>query len=277
MSPLHLVLYLAGGFAVLTWVLSVLTRDTSWVDRLWSILPASYVVVFAADARLADPRLDVMAALAVAWGARLTYNLARKGGYRVEDYRWSVLRSEMSPRRFAVFNLLFVALGQNVQLVLLALPAETAYLHRSAPYDVTDGVLAGLFLAALVGETIADQQQWDFQRWKTRVAARGDTPDPGFCTTGLFRYSRHPNYFFEIAQWWVLFLLGASAARSLGQWTVVGAATLTVLFVGSTRFTERLTSAKYPAYAAYQRRTSPVIPWWPRREVAGGDEATDAG
>ena len=95
--------------------------------------------------------------------------------------------------------------------------------------------------------------------------AAGRTPRPRFLQTGLFRFSRHPNFFFEQAQWWVVFVFGAIAAGSLWQWTVLGAVLLTLLFVGSTRFTESITRSRYPEYADYQRRTSAVVPWFPRR------------
>jgi len=81
----------------------------------------------------------------------------------------------------------------------------------------------------------------------------------------LWKFSRHPNFFFEQAQWWALFLFGAVAAGSVLQWTVLGAVLLTALFIGSTIFTESITKAKYPEYADYQATTSPIVPWPPRR------------
>jgi len=65
--------------------------------------------------------------------------------------------------------------------------------------------------------------------------------------------------------------MGVVAARSL-EWTVLGAALLTLLFIGSTRFTESISVSRYPEYAAYQRRTSAVVPWWPRRREATGQD-----
>ena len=88
-------------------------------------------------------------------------------------------------------------------------------------------------------------------------------------TSGLFKYSRHPNFFFEQAQWWVLFLLGASASGSLAQWTVVGPVLLTLLFVGSTSFTEKISLSKYPEYAQYQRETSAIVPWVAKSGASG--------
>ena len=261
MSPLELVCLIAAVACLLAWLLSLATHDHSWVDRLWSILPVVYVWVFAAAAELGDARLTVMAVLVTLWGARLTFNFARKGGYSgTEDYRWAILRGRMPRPLFELFNLFFIVIYQNAILVLIALPALTAWEHRATPFTAVDAALATLFLALLAGETLADQQQWRFHRWKRSVRdAR-----PRFLQTGLWRFSRHPNFFFEQAQWWVFFLLGASAAGSLLQWTVVGPLLLTLLFVGSTIFTESITRGRYPEYARYQATTSPIIPWPPR-------------
>ncbi|MCU1556257.1 MAG: hypothetical protein JWN09_252 [Microbacteriaceae bacterium] len=263
------VLLIAGLFCAFAWIASLITKDTSWVDRIWSIVPVIYVWVFAAFAGLADARLDVMAILVTLWGARLTFNFARKGGYNgVEDYRWPVLRSRMKPWQFQLFNLFFIVLYQNAILLLITLPAETAFANRVRPFGILDLLLTVLFLGFLVGETVADQQQWNFHGWKRTEVAAGRVPNPRFLQSGLFRFSRHPNFFFEQAQWWVLFFFGAVAAGSVLQWTVLGAVLLTGLFVGSTIFTESITRAKYPEYAAYQKRTSPIVPWVPRRSTA---------
>jgi steroid 5-alpha reductase family enzyme len=265
-TPLLLVIVTAGVASVLAFVLSLVTDDYSWVDRSWSVLPVIYVAEVAGWDHWRDPRLDVMALLVLVWGTRLTCNLARKGGYSgVEDYRWPVLRSRMSPWQFQLFNLFFIVIYQNVILVLIALPSWTAFQHRSGSYGPLDVLLALAFLACTTGETIADQQQWRFQSWKVVELSAGRAPTPPFFQEGLFRYSRHPAYFFEVAQWWLLFFMGVTAAGSIRQWTVVGAVLLTLLFVGSTRFTESITLSKYPEYSSYQRRTSAVIPWPPRR------------
>jgi len=267
MSPFTIVLIVAAVAAAFCWIASLITKDTSWVDRLWSVVPVVYAWIFAGAAGLADLRLDVMAVLVTIWGARLTFNFARKGGYTgTEDYRWAVLRGRMTPGQFQLFNLGFIVIFQHAILVLITLPMLTAFEHQGS-MTALDWVLAVAFLACTAGETIADQQQWDFHRWKRAEARAGREPDPRFRQTGLFRVSRHPNFFFEQAQWWLLFLLGVVAAGSLWQWTVAGAVLLTILFIGSTRFTEDITRSKYPEYAEYQRTVSPIVPWWPRRRA----------
>jgi steroid 5-alpha reductase family enzyme len=210
-----------------------------------------------------------MAVLVTVWGVRLTFNLARKGGYTgVEDYRWPILRDRMPRWQFQLFNFFFVVIYQNVILILIALPALTAYDHRSTAFGYLDLLLAIVFLACTAGETVADQQQWNFQSTKAAEKAAGRTPSSQFLQSGLFRFSRHPNFFFELAQWWLLFLIGAVATGSVLQWTVIGAVLLTLLFVGSTRFTESITLSRYPEYEVYQRQTSAVVPWFPRKHLA---------
>jgi steroid 5-alpha reductase family enzyme len=274
-SPLLLVLVTAGGVCTLVWIASLITHDHSWVDRIWSIVPVIYVWIFAASAGLANARLDVMAIVVTLWGARLTFNFARKGGYTgVEDYRWAILRGRMPRWQFEIFNLFFIVLYQNAILVLITLPALTAWNNRATPFGVWDVVLAVIFVLLTVGETVADQQQWNFQGRKSAEIAAGRDPHPRFLQTGLWRFSRHPNFFFEQAQWWALFFFGVIAAGSVLQWTVLGAFLLTLLFVGSTSFTESISKSKYPEYALYQATTSPIVPWPPRSSVAVGSPAT---
>lgn len=275
MPPLSIVIITALVVCALVWIASLLTHDHSWVDRIWSIVPVVYVWIFAGSAGFTNARLDVMAAVVTMWGARLTFNFARKGGYSgVEDYRWAILRGRMPRWQFELFNLFFIVLYQNFILLLITLPALTAWNHRSTPFTAWDAIVAVVFVALTVGETIADQQQWNFQQWKKAEIAAGKTPKPQFVQSGLWRFSRHPNFFFEQAQWWVLFLFGAIAAGSLFQWTIAGAVLLTLLFIGSTVFTESITKSRYPEYADYQATTSPIIPWPPRPSVELGSAVT---
>lgn len=268
MSVLLTCLAIYVGVCLAVLLLSIASREYSWVDRIWSVVPIVYVGIFAGQAGFADTRLDVMFGLVALWGLRLTFNFARKGGYAAggEDYRWAVLRGRMSPWQFQLFNVGFITLGQNAILLLITLPAYTALRHRGS-FGPLDVLFAVLFLVFLVGETVADQQQWNFQQRKKAVIASGQEPEQRFVQAGLFRYSRHPNFFCELAQWWVVFAFGAVAAGSVGQWTVAGAVLLTALFAGSTSFTESISRDRYPEYADYQRRTSAVVPWFPRAKA----------
>jgi len=265
-DPLIICVWIFVGAWAGSWLLSVVTREYSWVDRLWSLIPIPYVAVFAGAAGFRDGRLNLMLLLVTAWGLRLTYNFARKGGYAPggEDYRWGVLRQRMSGWQFQLFNATFISGYQNLILLLICLPAWVCWKNPGS-FGFADVILAAVFLALLVGETVADQQQWNFQRWKR---AAGPDARPRFVQTGLFRYSRHPNFFFEQAQWWVFVGFAASAAGSLWQPTVLGAVLLTLLFIGSTRFTESISLSRYPEYADYQATTSAIIPWPPHPSPA---------
>ncbi|MEV0458183.1 DUF1295 domain-containing protein [Catellatospora methionotrophica] len=265
MDAVIVCLWICAGTCAAAWIASLITDEHSWVDRIWSIIPVVYVGVFAAAAGFADLRLNVVAALVLLWGARLTFNFARRGGYAPggEDYRWPILRARLARWQFQLFNLLFITVYQNIILLLIALPAYTMLTHRGG-FGPVDAVLALVFLGLLAGETVADQQQWNFHRDKHAALAEGRVPPSRFMRSGLFRYSRHPNYFFEQAQWWVVFGFGAVAAGSVLQPTILGPVLLTALFVGSTIFTESITLSKYPEYADYRATTSPIVPWPPR-------------
>lgn len=268
MHAITVCLWILAGACAATWLLSLVTREHSWVDRIWSLIPIVYLYVFASAADFADARLNLMLALVTLWGLRLTFNFARKGGYRPggEDYRWAVLRERIPGWRFQAFNLFFITIYQNVLLLLICLPADLALRHQGG-FGWPDLVAAAVFLAFLAGETIADQQQWNFHTCKRAEVAEGREPRPRFLQTGLFAWSRHPNFFFEQAQWWTVYAFGAIAAGLVLDWTIIGAVLLTLLFIGSTRFTESISRTRYPEYADYQKRVSMLIPW-PSRDRA---------
>ena len=247
--------------AFVAWFLSVVTRESSWIDRLWSLCPPLFclIVAFATDFQWA--RVNVMTLLVVLWGARLTFNFARKGG---EDYRWAHVRERMSPAAFQVLNITFVHPVQMVLLWLFASPVHRAWEFGDAPLGGLDFLAAGLFLVLLIGQTVADNQQWNFQQDKKRRIADGEDVAQPFLTTGLFRYSRHPNYFCEIAMWCVFYLFSVAASGQWLHWTGLGCIGLILLFIPSLRMTEELSAAKYPAYSDYQATTSVLIPLPPR-------------
>jgi steroid 5-alpha reductase family enzyme len=258
-------LYACAALSGVSWLLSILTGNYSWVDRLWSLAPFGYVAWFAAQARFGDARLNIMLILAAAWSVRLTYNFARKGGYRWdgEDYRWPILRQKLGPVVFQLLNATFIAPFQNLLLLGFTLPAWAA-LERPAPLAIADLAATALFVLFLVGEAVADQQQWRFQNAKARRKASGEPITEPFLTSGLFRYSRHPNFFCEQAMWWSFYLFSVAGAGWINP-SVCGAVVLTLLFQGSTTMTEGISVGKYPSYTVYQRTTSRLIPWFPSR------------
>jgi steroid 5-alpha reductase family enzyme len=260
MSSLAIAVWMCVGVTAACWLLSVITREYSWTDRIWSVVPVAYAWVFAAHA--AGPhgpgaRAILVAILITAWGVRLTFNFARRGGYAPggEDYRWAILRRHLPGWRFAVFNAAFIAAYQNALLLAITLPVWTIA-RNPRPLGAADAVAAVAFLALLAMETVADQQRWNFHR---------ANPGGGVLRTGLNRYSRHPNFFAEVGQWWMVFAFAAIAAGTPWLWTGAGAVLLTLLFLGSTAFTEWISTGRHPEYADYRRTTSMLVPWPPRR------------
>lgn len=266
-EALRVAVWGAGILAAGCWVLSLVFREYSWVDRVWSLAPPAYAAWFCFAGDLA-PRLVLMAVLIAAWGGRLTYNFARKGGYRKggEDYRWPVMRKKMGPVTWQLFNIGFICGFQHALILGFTLPMWMAMRQEPSPLHAGDVVVAGALLLLLVGETLADQQQWAFQTDKKRRLERGEPVTRQFVTTGLWRYSRHPNFFCEMGIWWMVYAFSVTAGAPWLNPTIVGVLGLVAVFMGSTPLTESITLSKYPEYAAYQRRTSRLIPWWPRRE-----------
>jgi steroid 5-alpha reductase family enzyme len=254
-------------FTIVCFILGLITQNYSQVDKLWSFLPPIYCFIVVLCSPF-QPRILLMNTLAWTWGLRLTYNFARKDGYTWsgEDYRWPILRKIINNRvLFELFNLTFISIFQNILLMFIACPIYYVASHRSAPLNLWDLVCTLLFLFFFVIEVTADQQQWNFHGDKK--ANRPETKD-GFLQKGLFKYSRHPNFFSEICIWWVFYAFTFSVRPfSYLNWTILGTIALTGLINGSTTFTESITSQKYPKYKQYQQTTSRLIPWWPSKKT----------
>ncbi len=258
------------GFALLCFVVSELSGNYSQVDKLWSITPPVYAWTLTVLAGMPE-RLVLLSVLVSIWGIRLTYNFSRHGAYRWkfwtghEDYRWAHVRQNPALQgrlRFMLFNLLFISFYQHALLLGLCLPM-LLMVGEASPLTLVDGALAAVFLALVVWETLADQQQWDFQREKYRQIRAGQgVAEPysqGFVSTGLWARSRHPNYFAEQAIWVVLFLFSVPVTGGL-NWSVVGCLLLVVLFRSSSELSESISAGKYPGYAAYQQRVPRFLP-----------------
>ncbi|MBS1685695.1 MAG: DUF1295 domain-containing protein [Bacteroidetes bacterium] len=264
--------FIAIGVAASCIVVAELTKNYSQVDKIWSVIPVVYAVYFAYASDW-DPRITLMAGCALVWGARLTFNFGRRGGYRwkfwegEEDYRWEVLRQNPlfkgKPVNWKLFAVFFIGTYQNTLLWLITLPAMMAYAGHDKPLQWSDYLLAGL-LVVLVGiEATADQQQWNYQNEKHHLKKTGKLTGEyadGFVKTGLWKYSRHPNYACEQAIWVVFYLFSVSATGAWINWTMAGCLLLMVLFQGSADFSEGISMGKYPAYAGYVKRVGRFIP-----------------
>ena len=236
------------------------------------------------------PRMAIIAALTTIWGSRLTYNFYRKGGYALsaEDYRWKIVQEGVHPIMFQIFNVVFIAFIQNVLLASIVSPVYVAWTASynarnklTTPLNEIDILATVLAITCLIIEIVADQQQWNFQTAKHAAIKAGKRLTgpfaKGFIDTGLFKYSRHPNFFAEQCFWWSLCLFATAATGKWYGWWMGGAAALTALFQGSTWLTEKITAGKYPKYKEYQQTTSRLMFWFPKKTAsAGGRSATTA-
>lgn len=249
--------------AALVWLASVVTRECSWVDRPWSLCPPAYCLIVAASLDFDAPRVNVMTVLVLLWGARLTFNFARKGGYRPggEDYRWEVVRQGTNPAAFQVLNLVFNSFGQMLIIWWFTSPVHQAAVWTEAPLGWLDFLAAGLFFTLLLGETVADERMRAFQQDKKRRMASGEEVTEPFLTTGLYRCSRHPNYFCEMGMWCVFYLFSVAASGQWLHWTGLGFILLIALFIPPVRLTESISAGKYPTYRDYQVSTPMLVPW----------------
>ena len=275
MSPLQWkllgeVTLLMLGVALLCFVVGELTGNVSQVDKLWSIVPVVYAWFLTARAG-GDMRMVLMSICATVWGVRLTYNFSRHGGYSWkfwtghEDYRWEQVRKMPefnTPLKWRLFHFGFICLYQNALLLAIALPILMATPGHNT-LGGWDFLLALIFLGLVALETVADQQQWEFQAEKKRRLADGLDPSgryaDGFISDGLWSLSRHPNYLAEQSIWVVFFLFSLAATGRL-NWTIGGCVLLICLFQGSSSMSENLQLQKYPRYVDYQSRVPRFLP-----------------
>lgn len=274
---LKIVAIVAGASAVYCFVVGEITGNTSQMDKLWSILPIAYTWITAIKGGM-DLRLIVFAVIVTLWGIRLTVNFARKGAYSIkfwqgkEDYRWAILRQKkifQSRIVWALFDLFFISIYQNFIVLAIALPA-VACVGSTVEFGVIDIVVTVVAVLFLTLETVADEYQWKFHQTKKKYLDQGKTlaemPSPynkGFNTTGIWGFSRHPNYLGEQGIWLTLyfFSVGAKVVKfGIFNWSIIGSMLLVLIFMGSSRLGEAITSKKYPEYANYQKQVFRYLP-----------------
>ncbi|MBN2521715.1 MAG: DUF1295 domain-containing protein [Bacteroidales bacterium] len=258
--------------SLLCFLVSELSKNYSQVDKLWSITPVIYVWYFVFHGGLSI-RMLLMGILVIFWGVRLSYNFNRRGGYNIlpwrgeEDYRWEVLREIPLLKgrfRWGIFNLFFISLYQNTLLLLISLPALFVIHQKESSLNWIDLLAAVLMIGFIIIETIADQQQYNFQKEKykridSKEKLTGNYAN-GFLTAGLWKYSRHPNYTAEQAIWISFYLFSVAATGQWLNWSLAGSVLLVLLFFGSSSFSEKISAAKYPEYQKYQKRTGRFLP-----------------
>jgi len=229
------------------WAWSLRARDAGKADLLWGPGLALLAWVWLALSPAATPR-GVLAGLLVSlWATRLTVHLSLRARGRPEDRRYAAMRAKR-PETFARWSLGGVFGLQGLIQAVVALPLYAACFLGGPGVGWLDLGGTAVFAIGFSIEAIADAQLARF-----RARPTGEVLD-----TGLWRYSRHPNYLGDAVVWWGLGLIGLAAGA---PWSLAGPALMTVLLrrVSGVTLLEADLLARRPAYAEYVRRTSPFL------------------
>jgi steroid 5-alpha reductase family enzyme len=239
--------------ALIAWGIATARRNVGLVDIFWPLFFLSALTVYAATSAELTARALLMLALVAAWSLRLSIYLAARNWNAPEDHRYRAIRDRNEPA-FA-WKSLYLVFGLQATLAWLISAPLAAAVGSESPLGALD--LAGAVLAVLgIGiEAVADAQ---LARFRSDPANAGRVMD-----RGLWRYSRHPNYFGEFLVWWGLFAIALSTGA---WWTVFAPLLMTVLLlkVSGVALLEKDIGARRPAYREYVARTNAFFPGPPR-------------
>ena len=239
--------------AALAWAVCTVRRNVGLVDIFWSLFLLVAAVCFLRESAEPTQRALLVLALVGIWAARLAAHLAVRNWNAPEDHRYQAIRARNQPG-FEWKSLYLVFGLQGLLAFVVSLPLFAA-MASTAPLNALDLLGAALALAGILIETIADTQLAAF---RDDPASRGQVLD-----RGLWRYSRHPNYFGEFCVWWGFYLLALSTGA---WWAIFSPLLMSVLLmrVSGVTLLEKDIGERRPAYARYVASTNAFFPG-PRR------------
>lgn len=239
--------------AVVFWFISLLRNDVSIVDSLWSLMFLVVALVYAAMSEPGGPREVLIQVLVAVWALRLSGYITWRNRGEAEDFRYQEIRANNEPG-FRYKSLYIVFILQAMLAWVISLPLATA-ISGQAEIGLLDYVGVAVFFVGLFFEAVGDLQ---LSRFRREPANKGKVLD-----TGLWRYSRHPNYFGNFTIWWGIYLVALSAG---GWWTIVSPLLMTFLLlkVSGVALLEKDISDRRPKYEQYIRRTNAFFPGLPR-------------
>lgn len=249
------------------WVVSVRIKDASIIDIAWGPACALPAMLTFLRTDGAEPRAALLTALATLWAARLALHLGRRNLGHGEDYRYRRMREKAgSDAAFARGSLYAIYWLQGAIAWFVSLPAQWGQFGADGLGALA---LAGLivFVVGFLFEAVGD---WQLARFKADPANTGR-----LMTSGLWSWTRHPNYFGDAAVWTGLTLIALESP--LGIWTIASPAVMAFFLVkvSGKAMTERHMARKYPEYADYRARVSGFLPLPPK--PAGRDGQAGAG
>lgn len=260
---------LAGGaiavFAFGGWLLSLRRDDVSIVDVMWSLMFLLALAVYLAAADTGGWRAWLVTVLVAVWALRLSGYIAWRSRGEPEDRRYREIRRNNQPN--FRFKSLFIVFGlQGFLAWVIVLPALAAVSGEASPGPL-DYFAVALWLAGMFFEVVGDAQ---LARFKADPDNEGEVLD-----SGLWRYTRHPNYFGECLIGWAYYLLAVSAG---GAWTVISPLLLTFLLlrVSGVSLLEKDITERRPDYRRYKETTNAFLPGPPKDDASGSNATGDA-
>ena len=254
-------LVVAALLALVAWVYSVVRRNVGVVDSLWSLLILAVLVAYVAATESAGPREALLLVMLTAWALRLSVHITVRNHGEPEDRRYREIRRNNEPHFW--LKSIYIVFGLQAALAwFIAMPAVAA-VSSPAPLGWLDALAVGVWAAGMVFEVVGD---WQLTRFR-RARDRGEQ----VLDTGLWRYTRHPNYFGEALLWWGIYLMAVAAGA---WWTFASPLLMTVLLlrVSGVALLEKDIAERRPAYRDYVRRTSAFFPLPPKPARTGQGE-----
>jgi steroid 5-alpha reductase family enzyme len=241
------------GMGVLTWLYSLYRHDVSMVDSLWSLMFLAAALLYAWQAPEQGWHTVLILALVAIWSLRLSIHLTVRNWDEQEDHRYQEIRRNNEPN-FGLKSLYIIFGLQGLLAWIISIPLLFALFARTG-FHWLDIVAVALWLTGFTFEAVGDYQLLKF---KDDKANKGKVLD-----SGLWQYTRHPNYFGEACIWWAFFLLAIPAG---GWWTVYASVLMTFLLlkVSGVVLMEKDIGKRRPEYQAYIDRTNAFFPGRPR-------------
>lgn len=243
---------------VFIWLSGVILKNASMYDPYWSVIPIviSAYLFYQPGAAPHDLREILVFSLVFYWGARLTINFWYGWpGFVHEDWRYIKLRED-NPKIYQFVNLFGICMLPTLWVFAGCLPLFSIMGSGQAEWGLIDCAATVLGLIAMFFETVGDIQLHRFMANKKP----GETLE-----TGLWKYTRHPNYFGEVTFWWSLALYGLASSGFL-WWHWIGALSITILFVFiSIPMLEKRSLERRPQYAEVMKRVPMLFPWFPKK------------
>jgi len=241
----------------LLWIWSVFIKNVSIVDIFWGL---GFVVVntfYVFMSGELNARKIVILTLVCIWGFRLAIYLAIRNIGKGEDFRYQEFRQNYGPKRYWWFSYFQTFLLQGILIMIISLPLlGINYNNSNGNLQILDYLGIIIWIIGFTFETVGDFQLSNFKR---------DSKNKGkILHTGLWKYTRHPNYFGDSAVWWAYGIFSIAAGS---YWQAIGAVimTLLILKISGVSLLEKTLKETKPQYKEYIQKTSSFIPWFPKK------------